>query len=371
MIRDFQIALFRLRDYGKLLRRSLGRFIAFCLMLSMFTWLAIYVIPVGSAWIRVGGVRHFLDEHIPDFTLENGKLSMPKGLHLEGANYYIDINTSPENKINLDAQETRTLMALKSVVLLGDADQLIMQSEGTGIGSRYQQIRFNEISGYLNKEVLLSLTRYLYVPMVLVGIFLFVVTLIGFFFFNMVEALLGLIIARVMRVPLRYGESYRLTAYARATSTLLVALISLAGFYTELLLYPALVLDLFIFYRALQAGLTRDEGADGTQPARELGIRTAPRDAAESAAHVSEAEYNEAATGTEPTAEAENPENGEVHTPEAEGRSESHTAEAEGRSESHAAESGEAKDASLPDGKAEEEGEPTREDITPSDGWSF
>ena len=159
MIRDFQIALFRLRDYGKLLRRSLGRFIAFCLMLSMFTWLAIYVIPVGSAWIRVGGVRHFLDEHIPDFTLENGKLSMPKGLHLEGANYYIDINTSPENKINLDAQETRTLMALKSVVLLGDADQLIMQSEGTGIGSRYQQIRFNEISGYLNKEVLLSLTR--------------------------------------------------------------------------------------------------------------------------------------------------------------------------------------------------------------------
>ena len=128
--------------------------------------------------------------------------------------------------------------------------------------------------------------------MVLVGIFLFVVTLIGFFFFNMVEALLGLIIARVMRVPLRYGESYRLTAYARATSTLLVALISLAGFYTELLLYPALVLDLFIFYRALQAGLTRDEGADGSHPARELSIRTAPRDAAETAAHVSEAEYN-------------------------------------------------------------------------------
>ena len=170
-----------------------------------------------------------------------------------------------------------------------------------------------------------------------------------------------------MRVPLRYGESYRLTAYARATSTLLVALISLAGFYTELLLYPALVLDLFIFYRALQAGLMRDEGADGSQPARELSIRTAPRDTAD----VRDAEYNEAATGTEPTAEAEKPENGEVYTPEAEGRSESHTAEAEGRSESHAAESGEAKDASLPDGKAEEEGEPTREDITPSDGWSF
>jgi len=362
MIRDFQIALFRLRDYGKLLRRSLGRFIAFCLMLSMFTWLAIYVIPVGSAWFRVGGVRHFLDEHIPDFTLENGKLSMPKGLHLEGADYYIDINTSPENKINLDAQETRTLMALKRVVLLGDANQLIMQSEGTGIGSRYQQIRFNEISGYLNKDVLLSLTRYLYVPMVLVGIFLFVVTLIGFFFFNMVEALLGLIIARVMRVPLRYGESYRLAAYARATSTILVGLINLAGFDTELLLYPALVLDLFIFYRALQAGLVRDEEAGSAQSARELSIRTAPRDAAETAVDVRDAEYNEAATGTEPTAEAEKPENGSAHTPEAAENGAANTSES-GEPEPQ--------DAALPDGGVEEDDKPTREDITPSDGWSF
>ena len=362
MIRDFQIALFRLRDYGKLLRRSLGRFIAFCLMLSMFTWLAIYVIPVGSAWFRVGGVRHFLDEHIPDFTLENGKLSMPKGLHLEGADYYIDINTSPENKINLEAQETRTLMALKTIVLLGDADQLIMQSEGTGIGSRYQQIRFNEISGYLNKDVLLSLTRYLYVPMVLVGIFLFFVTLIGFFFFNMVEALLGLIIARVMRVPLRYGESYRLAAYARATSTILVGLINLAGFDTELLLYPALVLDLFIFYRALQAGLVSDEEAESAQSARELSIRTAPRDAAETAVDVRDAEYNEAATGTEPTAEAEKPENGAAHTPEAAENGAANTSES-GEPEPQ--------DAALPDGGAEEADKSTREDITPSDGWSF
>ena len=365
MIRDFQIALFRLRDYGKLLRRSLGRFIAFCLMLSMFTWLAIYVIPVGSAWIRVGGVRHFLDEHIPDFTLENGKLSMPKGLHLEGADYYIDINTSPENKINLEAQETRTLMALKTIVLLGDADQLIMQSEGTGIGSRYQQIRFNEISGYLNKDVLLSLTRYLYVPMVLVGIFLFFVTLIGFFFFNMVEALLGLIIARVMRVPLRYGESYRLAAYARATSTILVGLINLAGFDTELLLYPALVLDLFIFYRALQAGLVRDEEAESAQSARELSIRTAPRDAAETASDgLTNAEAQD--TDTEPARRAE------VSAEKREDAADNMPDAAE-NSEPHTSESGEPEpqDAALPDGGAEEADKSTREDITPSDGWSF
>ncbi len=360
MIRDFQIALFRLRDYGKLLRRGLGRFIAFCLMLSMFTWLAIYVIPIGAAWLRVGGVRHFLDEHIPDFTLENGKLSMPKGIHIEGADYYIDINTSPENHINLEAQETRTLMALKSVVLLGDADQLIMQSEGTGIGSRYQQIRFNEISGYLNKDVLLSLTRYLYLAMVLAGIFLFFVTLIGFFLFNLFETLLALVLARILRVRLRYGECYRLVAYARATSTLLVALISLAGFYTELLLYPALVLDLFIFYRALQAGLTRDEDAVSAQAARELSIRTAPRDAAETAVDVRDAETQAADTETEQGAESR--ESGAAQTPETEGYGESHTAET-GETQ--------ANDAALPDGETEEEDRATREDITPSDGWSF
>ena len=154
-----------------------------------------------------------------------------------------------------------------------------------------------------------------------------------------------------MRVPLRYGESYRLAVYARATSTILVGLINLAGFDTELLLYPALVLDLFIFYRALQAGLVRDEEAESAQSARELSIRTAPRDAAETAVDVRDAEYNEAATGTEPTAEAEKPENGAANTSEF------------GEPEPQ--------DAPLPDGGTEEEDKTTRGDITPSDGWSF
>jgi hypothetical protein len=166
----------------------------------------------------------------------------------------------------------------------------------------------------------------------------------------------------VMRVPLRYGESYRLAAYARATSTILVGLINLAGFDTELLLYPALVLDLFIFYRALQAGLVRDEEAESAQSARELSIRTAPRDAAETAVDVRDAEYNEAATGTEPTAEAEKPENGAALTPEAAENGAANTSKS-GEPEPQ--------DAALSDGGTEEEDKTTREDITPSDGWSF
>ena len=361
MFKDFRSALFRLKDYRQLMRRRTGRFFAYCAFLCLLTWLTGFALPLGMFWQRQGGVRHFFEANIPEFTIQNGKLSVPGGYHREGADYYVDINTDASHKIDLNAQETRTLMALKSVVLLGDADQLVMKNDSSGIAADLRTIRFQDFQDGISKETLLSLTGYVKWGLVIAGVIVYAGLLIGFFLLNLVEAVLAALLLRFVGVYTDFGSTYRLTGYARTMSTLIVALLALLGFDTDLTMYPAVVLDLFIVARAAQcmraAGNARNTGDDRAPHTDDTSIRAltpepAPEEkpsgedeAADSAAREIEVQTEtEAQTATE--AETEANDSGDKDTAPDESAGEEKAAD-------HTAEPS------------------SRDDITPSDGWSF
>lgn len=361
MFKDFRSALFRLKDYRQLMRRRTGRFFAYCAFLCLLTWLTGFALPLGMFWQRQGGVRHFFEANIPEFTIQNGKLSVPGGYHREGADYYVDINTDASHKIDLNAQETRTLMALKSVVLLGDADQLVMKNDRGGIAADLRTIRFQDFQDGISKETLLSLTGYVKWGLIIAGVIIYAGLLIGFFLLNLVEAVLAALLLRFVGVYTDFGSTYRLTGYARTMSTLIVALLALLGFDTDLTMYPAVVLDLFIVARAAQcmraAGNARNTGDDRAPHTDDTSIRAltpepAPEEkpsgedeAADSAAREIEVQTEtEAQTATE--AETEANDSGDKDTAPDESAGEEKAAD-------HTAEPS------------------SRDDITPSDGWSF
>lgn len=361
MFKDFRSALFRLKDYRQLMRRRTGRFFAYCAFLCLLTWLTGFVLPLGMFWQRQGGVRHFFEANIPEFTIQSGKLSVPGGYHREGADYYVDINTDASHKIDLNAQETRTLMALKSVVLLGDADQLVMKNDSSGIAADLRTIRFQDFQDGISKETLLSLTGYVKWGLVIAGVIVYAGLLIGFFLLNLVEAVLAALLLRFVGVYTDFGSTYRLTGYARTMSTLIVALLALLGFDTDLTMYPAVVLDLFIVARAAQcmraAGNARNTGDNRAPHTDDTSIR----------ALTSEPAPEEKRSGEDEAADSAEREI-EVQT-----ETEAQTAT---EAETEANDSGD-KD-TAPDESAGEEkaadhtAEPSsRDDITPSDGWSF
>ena len=181
--------------------------------------------------------------------------------------------------------------------------------------------------------------------------------LIGFFLLNLVEAVLAALLLRFVGVYTDFGSTYRLTGYARTMSTLIVALLALFGFDTDLTMYPAVVLDLFIVARAAQcmraAGNARNTGDDRAPRTSDTSVRAvtpepAPEEkpsgedeAADSAEREIEVQTEtEAQTATE--AETEASDSGDKDTAPDESAGEDHTAET-----------------------------PPRDDITPSDGWSF
>lgn len=355
MFKDFRSALFRLKDYRQLMRRRTGRFFAYCAFLCLLTWLTGFALPLGMFWQRQGGVRHFFEANIPEFTIQSGKLSVPGGYHREGADYYVDINTDASHKIDLNAQETRTLMALKSAVLLGDADQLVMKNDSGGIAADLRTIRFQDFQDGISKETLLSLTGYVKWGLIIAGVIVYAGLLIGFFLLNLVEAVLAALLLRFVGVYTDFGSTYRLTGYARTMSTLIVALLALLGFDTDLTMYPAVVLDLFIVARAAQcmraAGNARNTGDNRAPHTDDTSIRALTSEPAPEEKRSGEEERAagaERATEVQPASEAETEANdsGDKDTAPEESAGEKKAAD-------HTAET-------LP-----------RDDITPSDGWSY
>lgn len=351
MFKDFRSALFRLKDYRQLMRRRTGRFFAYCAFLCLLTWLTGFVLPLGMFWQRQGGVRHFFEANIPEFTIQSGKLSVPGGYHREGADYYVDINTDASHKIDLNAQETRTLMALKSVVLLGDADQLVMKNDSSGIAADLRTIRFQDFQDGISKETLLSLTGYVKWGLVIAGVIVYAGLLIGFFLLNLVEAVLAALLLRFVGVYTDFGSTYRLTGYARTMSTLIVALLALLGFDTDLTMYPAVVLDLFIVARAAQcmraAGNARNTGDNRAPHTDDTSIRAlTPEPAPEEKQSGEEERAAETERATEAQTETEANNNRDKGAAPEESAGEKKAAD-------HTAET------------------PPRDDITPSDGWSY
>ena len=357
MFKDFRSALFRLKDYRQLMRRRTGRFFAYCAFLCLLTWLTGFALPLGMFWQRQGGVRHFFEANIPEFTIQSGKLSVPGGYHREGADYYVDINTDASHKIDLNAQETRTLMALKSVVLLGDADQLVMKNDSGGIAADLRTIQFHDFKDGISKETLLSLTGYVKWGLIIAGVIIYAGLLIGFFLLNLVEAVLAALLLRFVGVYTDFGSTYRLTGYARTMSTLIVALLALLGFDTDLTVYPAVVLDLFIVARAAQcmraAGNARNTGDDRAPRTSDTSVRAVTPEPAPEEKPSGE---DEAADSAERETEAKTETEAQTAT-EANDSGDKDTAPEESAGEEKA---------------ADHTAEPSsRDDITPSDGWSF
>ncbi|WP_314911435.1 DUF1189 family protein [Stomatobaculum longum] len=357
MFKDFRSALFRLKDYRQLMRRRTGRFFAYCAFLCLLTWLTGFALPLGMFWQRQGGVRHFFEANIPEFTIQSGKLSVPGGYHREGADYYVDINTDASHKIDLNAQETRTLMALKSVVLLGDADQLVMKNDRGGIAADLRTIQFHDFQDGISKETLLSLTGYVKWGLIIAGVIIYAGLLIGFFLLNLVEAVLAALLLRFVGVYTDFGSTYRLTGYARTMSTLIVALLALLGFDTDLTVYPAVVLDLFIVARAAQcmraAGNARNTGDDRAPRTGDTSVRAVTPEPAPEEKPSGE---DEAADSAERETEAKTETEAQTAT-EANDSGDKDTAPEESAGEEKA---------------ADHTAEPSsRDDITPSDGWSF
>lgn len=302
--------------------------------------------------MKTGGIEPYLKKNIPQFEISGGKLHLEHPLHYEDSDIYVDINTSEDHHPDFHSNEIRTKMALYDVFFLADSERMLYQaSSGTGLnyGDMLRgEVWFSDLGDVtFSKSDMLSLLPMFRIIAVSALIFAFLFQLAALFMQILLLSGFGMLLSCFLRVRLKFGQVFRLSAYAYALPVFLSGIlrffgIEMGGFVMFGFLYAVFVLSMV--YGFLE---TETKNMDFETPKRQAPCETKAETTAETAAEIDRAETAEDEPGKEKEEKKEKED--EIARKARE--------EAEKRADARVR-------MLIPDSGR-------REDISPSEGWSF
>ena len=219
VLNDLRIALFDFRSYPKLLKNSKKRVFAFIVLVTGIFWLMTSVVPAAMFFVRTGGFSRLVETYVPEFTLKNGTLQVAQPLHYANGVMYVDINSDPANVVDPSDQKLRTILSLNDMVIVADSKKAIFKVSpvsGTNTGTA-RMIEFSAFEGMtIDKNYLRQLAPLMNTMECAMCVLFFFVHLAGFFIHAWLIAFAGRIFARISRLNLSRGTIFQLSVYTRA-----------------------------------------------------------------------------------------------------------------------------------------------------------
>ncbi len=412
---DLRIALFDFRGYPKLLEKGKKHAIAFGVLIVTIFWIMVSVVPVVTFFVRTGGFSKIVETYVPEFTLQNGTLQAEQSYHFANGMMYIDVNTDPSNVLDPSSQKLRTILSLNDTVFVADSKRAIFKVTPIDGANRAQMIEFSSLEGMtITKDYLRQLAPVMNVMECIMCVVFFFVHLAGYFIYSWIIAFAGRIFARFYRMNLSTKEVFPLAVYARAFPVLVEGVFFLTGLIIAEtaavgMLYSMFVLSRVFRYMAMSGeypGRSFEElrNRDAEYRNRDAGFRNPDAEYRNP-----DAEYRSSRRDEDRVPTPKTPDGGRVipgyrnqaESPEYTGNQDADDA-GTGSAESVSTESGSAESGSTESGSAEsgsgvkteavqktprspeEPGKPVyqpdhtevrealvKEDLKPSDGWSF
>ena len=407
---DLRIALFDFRGYPKLLEKGKKHAIAFGVLIVTIFWIMVSVVPVVTFFVRTGGFSKIVETYVPEFTLQNGTLQAEQSYHFANGMMYIDVNTDPSNVLDPSSQKLRTILSLNDTVFVADSKRAIFKVTPIDGANRAQMIEFSSLEGMtITKDYLRQLAPVMNVMECIMCVVFFFVHLAGYFIYSWIIAFAGRIFARFFRMNLSTKEVFPLAVYARAFPVLVEGVFFLTGLIIAEtaavgMLYSMFVLSRVFRYMAMSGeypGRSFEElrNRDAEYRNRDAGFRNPDAEYRNP-----DAEYRSSRRDEDRVPTPKTPDGGRVipgyrnqaESPEYTGNQDADDA-GTGSAESVSTESGSAEYGSAESGSGvkteavqktprspEEPGKPVyqpdhtevrealvKEDLKPSDGWSF
>ena len=219
VLNDLRIALFDFRSYPKLLKNSKKRVFAFIVLVTGIFWLMTSVVPAAAFFARTGGFTRLVETYVPEFTLKNGTLQVAQPLHYANGVMYVDINSDPANVVDPSDQKLRTILSLNDMVIVADSKRAIFKVSpvsGTNTGTA-RMIEFSAFEGMtIDKNYLRQLAPLMNTMECVMCVLFFFVHLAGFFIHTWLITFAGRLFARISRLDLSRGAVFQLAVYTRA-----------------------------------------------------------------------------------------------------------------------------------------------------------
>ena len=227
---DLRIALFDFRGYPKLLEKGKKHAIAFGVLIVTIFWIMVSVVPVVTFFVRTGGFSKIVETYVPEFTLQNGTLQAEQSYHFANGMMYIDVNTDPSNVLDPSSQKLRTILSLNDTVFVADSKRAIFKVTPIDGANRAQMIEFSSLEGMtITKDYLRQLAPVMNVMECIMCVVFFFIHLAGYFIYSWIIAFAGRIFARFFRMNLSTKEVFPLAVYARAFPVLVEGVFFLTG----------------------------------------------------------------------------------------------------------------------------------------------
>jgi hypothetical protein len=219
-------AMFLPGDYPELIRLKFGSVVSFLCLLMFLVSFVQYAIPVLARLAGYGGVKNYIIDVLPDFSLENGEFDFSEKYERddETVNMYYLIDTSKEKFTVDDIDRDKT-----QVVLVSHTNMLVYNNV-TGLAGTVQEEKFSDFNMLtINNESVASFAPLIYVGLFLAYATMYVMCFVRYLLAALFYAFLMYILTRVMMSKLSFGIIYKIALFAQTIGALVSAVAVLIG----------------------------------------------------------------------------------------------------------------------------------------------
>ena len=222
----FVTAMFLPGEYPVLLRLKIGKIVSFLGVLILLLSLIQYVIPILAAVAGHGGIRNYILNDLPQFSLENGSFTVDEKMERkdESVGVYILVDTTVESftKDDIDTDMAEVMLVSKT--------NMLMYNNVTGIGGVVQEQKFSEFGNtVINNESIAKLVPVIYVCMVIVFLMLYAITLVRYLGSALIYAFIMYMISRIMTSKVNFGAMYKIALFAQTIGAIVSAVANFIG----------------------------------------------------------------------------------------------------------------------------------------------
>ncbi len=252
---QFPISFFQPKKYKVMLPVKKRILIPFILIIVALTFFMETLMPFAAWDISVGGFDNVIENTVPKFKLENGILDMeaPLEMNLSSA-IHLKVNSDIEEFTEEDLQEDYI-----EEILISKTNLVFKHSQMVSV------VKLSDLGISGDNESLLSLIPTFKLAAVICFIVFYIIDLIRYLIFLLFFALLFRVRTKEGK-RLSFGESFAITAYARAPFALLTSVNMALGYVINSLVVTVVGVFLTIryIYAAQSTILNEDENGGGS-----------------------------------------------------------------------------------------------------------
>lgn len=235
------------KSYKELIKSSTPKTFLYGLFIFFMTFIIIAFYNVLVIRSNYGSLSEIIKKNVPEFTLENGKLSVEKEILYNNNGIYVNIDTSKEGAFaELNDDKIKRMVADYSSVMIIDSSRAVLANQ-----LQYNEIDFSKLSGSFNKakllEVVPEIRNLIILTLALTFVFLLIMYYVVLFFFAFISSLYAFFSKKIIR----FNDLYKMAIYASTLPCIILIVNDILPFRIMFLPYILIYIILFLMQRAI------------------------------------------------------------------------------------------------------------------------